>query len=142
MIRSALPFLAVLLAAAAPPSTFQVQPGRWQYAVTIVDAQMPGMPGGGAMMRGHTTNASYCITPADAAHGPQAVFERSGGHCRMTRWNQNGSNISSSMSCDRGMTMNSTGSYTPTSIDANGQMTGPNGLRITSRVTGRRVGAC
>ena len=142
MIRPALPFVAILLAAAAPPSVVPVQPGRWQYSVTILDAQMPGAPQVATMMRGHVTNTSYCLSPADAAAGPRGVVERSGGRCRFTSFNQVGPHVTGTMVCDRGMTITSSGTYTPTAIDVAGRMTGPNGMRMTTRTTGRRTGAC
>lgn len=124
-----------------------VQPGQWQIAVTINSADMPGAPPAVAkMMVGRTTTLKQCITPEDAARGPQDML-KSDKNCVFTRYSMVGGKLSSEMTCkQRGSTVTavSAGSFTPTSFTANGRstMTGDMPMTMTSTVVGKRIGDC
>ncbi|WP_425230530.1 DUF3617 domain-containing protein [Sphingomonas sp.] len=149
MLKPTLLLAALLcVAAMAPGQPGPIQPGRWTTTLTITDIHVPGaLPRIAAMMRGHPTTVSACVTPAQAAAGPRAVADRSGGRCRYTSFTMSGGHIEGSMVCAQPgstMTMHSTGSYTPTSMtmDASGQATGRSPMTMRSHAVSRRTGAC
>ncbi len=136
--------LALALPAQAAPG---IQPGEWEIAVTINSVDMPGAPAGVAnMMRGKTTTIRHCITPADAARGPQDMM-KSDRTCTFTRYSMTGGQLSSEMTCVRRnmtITATSSGSFTPVSFTATGRSVATGGMTMTttSTTTGRRVGDC
>lgn len=144
MLKHVFAAAALLTVAAATP----IQPGKWTTTVTILDMTMAnGPPGLGVILRGHPTSMSSCITPAQAAQGPHAAVERSGGNCRYTSFSMAAGRIQSTMVCNQGggaMTMRATGTYTPTSMsmEATGRSTGPNAMTMRSRTVSRRTGGC
>lgn len=125
----------------------QVAPGQWEIAMTIKSIEMPGAPAGvAAMMAGKTRTIKQCITPEQAARGPQEMLKTSK-TCAFTRYSMAGGKLSSEMVCKQnGMTMTatSTGNYTPTSFNAVGRSvsTGQMPMTVTSTAAGRRVGDC
>lgn len=139
----------LLIAGAMSPAqaATQIQPGQWETTSTVESVDMPGAPPQvSRMMNGKTTRASYCITPEQAAKGPQEMFKQNPS-CRFTKFSMTGGAISTEMSCSQnGATMiaRSQGSYTPTSYSATATMTmsGKMSMRMTSRSTGRRLGPC
>ena len=138
--------LAIPLIGAAPPVQLPIQPGRWAQTVVITDVQ-GGPPGFAQMMRGHSTSVSTCITPQDAAAGPRAAIEHSGGNCRFTRYGFANGRIAGSMTCSTPASTTTTetsGSYTPVAMDIVGRSvtTGRMAMRVTTHVTGHRTGAC
>ncbi len=136
--------LAAALPAQAAPG---IQPGEWEIAVTINSVDMPSAPAGVAnMMRGKTTTIRHCITPADAARGPQDML-KSDRSCSFTKYSMAAGRLSSEMTCvRRGMTLtaSSSGTFTPVSFTATGRSVATGGMTMTttSTTTGRRVGDC
>lgn len=128
-------------ASAAP----MLQPGQWQTTSRIVSAEMPGAPP--AMidaMKRRTMTHSYCLSARDAEANPRALFEKTDGKCRYTKFSMSGGKMSMAMTCGNA-TMTSAGTYTASSYQARGTMVnpGPRGtMRMVSNVSGKRVGPC
>ncbi len=124
-----------------------VTPGQWEIAVTIDSMTMQGAPAGIAqMMVGKTTRVKHCITPAQAARGPQDLI-RTDKSCVFSRYAMTGGKLSSEMTCKRGggaMTTSSTGSFTATGFAVTGRSvsTGAMPMTMTATSVGRRIGAC
>jgi hypothetical protein len=135
--------MAPAMAIAAPGVT----PGQWQIAVTINSADMPGAPPAVAkMMVGRTTNIKHCITPEDAARGPQDML-KTDKSCTFTKYSMVGGKMNSEMTCTRGGTTTtavSSGTFTPTSFTANGRSTVSGQMPVTMTMTtvGKRLGDC
>ena len=141
-MRRAIPMLALLLAAAGPTP---IQPGKWQTTITIVDATIPGAPLGVlAAMRGRPTVVTSCVTATDAARGPRAALERTGGRCRYTEFSMTGGAVRSTMVCvggrEQSVMTHATGSFTPTSITMDAVGSGAGGMTMKSHMASRRIG--
>ena len=140
---STLGLLAVPVMAQKAP----ILPGLWETAVTITSVDMPNAPPAVAkMMRGRKTLVKHCATPKDVAQGPQEML-KSSPHCRFTRYSMAGGHFSSEMVCNPNgarMTARSEGNFTPVSFNAtsSSEMSGPHPMRMTSTVSGRRLGDC
>jgi hypothetical protein len=137
----------VLLAVPAVAQKAPILAGLWETAVTITSVDMPNAPPAVAkMMRGHKTVVKRCATAKDVAQGPQEML-KSAPSCRFTRYSMTGGHFSSEMVCDRNGTKlisRSEGNFTPISFNATGssEMSGPRPMRMTTTVSGRRVGDC
>ena len=124
-----------------------VTPGLWEIAVTINSADMPGAPAAIAkMMVGKTVTVKHCITPEDAARGPQDML-KSDKSCVFTKYSMAGGKLNSEMTCTRGgstVTAVSSGSFTPTSFTATGRSTVSGQMPMTTNATtvGKRIGDC
>lgn len=138
--------LACLMIAPAAAQA-QVEPGQWETTVTVDSVDMPGAPPQMArMMGGKTTRSSYCLTPEQASKGPQELLKQNQS-CRFTHYSMTGGRISTEMSCSQNggtLIARSEGSYTPTSMKVSSvaQMSGKMEMRMSSSMTGRRIGAC
>jgi len=138
----------LLCALAAPVAAqAQVQPGQWETTSTIHSVEMPGAPPQVAqMMKGKTTRTRYCVTPEQAAKGPQDMFKQNSS-CRFTKFVMKGGTLATEMTCSQqggAMTVRTNGSYTPTSYQAAATMvmSGQMGMRMSSSATGRLLGPC
>jgi hypothetical protein len=140
----------ILAGACALPLAAQAQgtgiePGAWEVAVTITSLDMPSAPPAIAnMLRGRTTKVSHCLTPEEAARGPQDML-KTNKSCAFTRYSMTRGQLSSEMVCQQAgsqITAVSTGSFTPTSFSATGQSvsTGSMPMTMTSTSVGQRVG--
>lgn len=131
----------------AGAASAQVQPGMWESTTTIHSIDMPGAPPQVAqMMRGKATKQRYCVTPEQAAKGPQELLKQNPS-CRFTKYSMQGGTVSTEMTCNQNggtMTARGSGTYTPTSfnVSSSAVMTGQMGMRMTSTSTGRRTGPC
>ena len=138
--------VALLAIAAAPPGPI-IQPGKWENRVEVIDVQMKGAPPSvTAAMKGRPMVVTSCVTPQQAAAGPQAAMNADKS-CRFVRYSAAGGKIASELLCTRpGGTMRvvSQGSYTPTSyaVSGTGVMTGRAAMTMRTRTTGRRLGGC
>ncbi|MET0375689.1 MAG: DUF3617 domain-containing protein [Rhizorhabdus sp.] len=130
----------------------QVQAGQWEASTTINSIDMPGAPPQVAQMMksqmagGGKTRMTYCITPEQAAQGPQEML-RQNPACRFSKYSMRGGLISTEMSCRQSggtMTARANGSYTPTSfnVTSNAVMSGRMSMRLSSTSVGRRIGPC
>jgi hypothetical protein len=124
-----------------------VTPGQWEIAVTINTVDMPGGPAFVAkMMQGKTTRIKHCITPEEAARGPQDLL-KSSKSCTFTKYSMQNGRMNSEMTCTTGgqtTTSVSSGSFTPASFTATGRSatTGQMPMTMTSSSTGRLLGPC
>ena len=124
-----------------------VTPGKWEIAVTINSVTMPGQPDEIArMMTGKTTKVTHCITPEEAARGPQDML-KSSKECKFTKYSMVGGKLSSEMVCQMGsgtMTAVSSGSFSPTGFTTTGRSvtTGAMSMTMTSTSVGRLLGPC
>ncbi|KKC27823.1 DUF3617 domain-containing protein [Sphingomonas sp. SRS2] len=130
----------------------QVQPGQWEASTAINSIDMPGAPPQVAQMMksqmasNGKTRMTYCITPEQAAQGPQEMLKQNPS-CRFTKYSMKGGVISTEMSCSQNggtMTARANGSYTPTSFNmtSNAVMSGRMSMRLSSTSVGRRIGPC
>ncbi len=139
--------LALAAPVAAQAQSAGINPGQWEIAVTINSMDMPGAPPAIAnMMKGKTTKVKHCITPEEAARGPQELL-KSDKSCTFTRYSMTGGALSSEMVCKQGggmMTATTTGSFTPDSFTATGRTVSTGGMpmTMTSTSVGQRVGDC
>ena len=135
------------IASAADAQRTGLMPGQWEIVTTIESMEMPGAPPGMAnMMKGHPTTIRHCLTPEEAARGPQDIM-KAGKACSFTHYSMVGGRLSSQMVCKMGggtMTATSTGSFTPTGFTTRGRsvMTGGHAMTMTASGVGRRIGDC
>jgi len=140
-------FVFVTAASLSAVAQAQVQPGQWEASVTVQSIDMPGAPPQvAAMMKGKTTRQTYCITPEQAAKGPQEMLKQNPS-CRFTRYSMTGGVISTAMTCTQNggtMTAQANGRYTATSfnVSSTAVVSGSMKMRMTSSSTGRRIGPC
>lgn len=147
--HASLIFASVLIAGSAAHA--QVQPGQWETVVTVKSVDMPGAPPQVAqMMRqrmgGAPTRSRYCITPEQAAKGPQEMLKQNSS-CKFSKYAVTGGVIATEMTCTQGggtMTARANGSYTPNSfsVTSSAVMSGQMSMRIATTSTGKRLGPC
>lgn len=138
-------------AAPAASASVPVQPGMWEHVTTVTSADIPGAPP--EMMSaliGQPTTISSCITQAELAEGPEALFSQGAGECRYTEFTMAGGTMTVAGTCNPPqapgpMTLSATGTYTETSYATRSAVTMavPGGeMRIESDTAGRRTGDC
>ena len=142
--------LAALTLALPPTAIAQpsgVKPGLWEIAVTINSMDSPSLPPAIAkMMIGKTVTVKHCITPADAAKGPQEML-KSGSGCVFNKYTMAAGRMNSEITCtSHGATTRtaSSGTFTPESFTAQGRAVATGGAPMTTTSTsvGRRIGGC
>lgn len=131
-----------------------LRPGEWETSVEMIEAEMPGMPKMGAeavaRAQGTAKTHRYCMTPADAGQPTGAWLSGNADQkCRYTQFSMAGGRIESVLSCPgpdgrEAMTVTTTGTVTPELVNAEARMamSGANGMKVTTRVTSRRIGEC
>lgn len=142
--------LLALLASPAPGQS--LQPGEWRWTGRVTSADIPGAPGFLLrMMTSRTQRGKLCLTPDQAANNPQALFDKSKGQCRYTRFNLAGGKMEAQLACSGGRmgqatTIVTTGSYTATSYATSSVITGETRkgepIRMTAEGAGARSGGC
>lgn len=138
--------VAALLPAAALGQA-AIMPGQWDIAVTTTSIEMPDMPPEVARsMAGRTVHVQHCMTPAEAARGPQEML-KSGQNCSFTHYTMLAGRLHSEVMCKQpGGTMvgTSDGTFTPTGFTATGKtvMRGQTTMTMTATTVGKRIGAC
>lgn len=148
--RIILSYAGLLIGSAAAEA--QVQPGQWETSSTINSIEVPGVPPQIAEMMksqmagGKVTRTTYCITPQQAAQGPQEMLKQNPS-CRFAKYSMKGGAISTEMSCTENggtMTVRASGSYTPTNfnVTSNAVMSGQMSMRLSSTSVGRHIGPC
>ena len=124
-----------------------IRPGLWQTTSTVVAVEMADAPPEvAAMMKGHPTSFTHCVTPEEAAKDPRALMQTDKS-CKVQNYSMSGGKLAATMVCQqRGgtMTVTSAGSYTPTSYTATSHMvmTGSGAMKMTANVSSKLVGAC
>lgn len=126
-----------------------IQPGQWEVRSQVTSIDMPGAPPQMLQMMKKPHVVRHCMTPEQAARGPQDMLKDRKSECRFARYALSGGKLDAVMQCssrERGtMTVTSKGRYAPGSYDVNNTMvmSGPQGaMRMTSVGQGRRVGPC
>ena len=138
---------AVLAAFPALAAAQSVQPGNWEIVTTVESIELPGAPAGiAAMMKGRPLKVSHCVTPEEAARGPQDMI-KARKECQFARYSMTGGKLSSEMTCKQGgssMTTTVDGSFTATSFTTSGRTvaTGGRPMTMTATTVGHRIGDC
>ena len=140
--------------ALAAADNFQMQPGLYRTTIDLKQINVPDLPPQVlAMLKQRMVEQpiTYCITPADAAKGLEAMKERLGkGKCQFDSFNAAGGKLDANFTCDMGgkgsMKVASHGSYTDTgsvttaSVDM--AMAGVNKMHLEQVNTTTRIGDC
>lgn len=136
----------------SPPSNaaaMGIQPGKWETTVEVTDSKTTGMPPG---MRtppkiGPQT-ITACVTPDQASRNPAEALKKAKLDCTITNSVFSGGKVASQASCklpNGKMTMNTTGSYSPTEVNYDTEQTMTMGPIVASQkmhTVSRRVGEC
>lgn len=148
------PTVAIIVACSGGGAS--LQPGQWEMTTKMTDIEIPGAPPAMAaqMKQAMTAQAqtqSRCITAAEAANPAGNLASPSGNAqgCTFSKQTFSGGSIDVAGSCPgpAGGTMETTlaGAYSATTMDtritANIQG-GPQPMRMSGTMTGRRTGDC
>jgi hypothetical protein len=124
-----------------------IRPGLWKTTSIVTAVDMPGAPPQvAAMMKGKPTTVSHCVTPEEVAKDPRALMQTDKS-CKVQQFSMAGGRMSATMVCQQrgaSMTVRSAGTYTPTSYTATASMvmTGGGGMKMTTNVSSKLIGAC
>jgi hypothetical protein len=124
----------------------QMQPGQWQFHVTITSFDMPGAPPQVVEAVKKPATNSRCFTPAEAAQGPLEMMKNRD-KCTIARQSIDGGRFEAVLVCERPdgtLTQTVSGTVTPTriTIDSTAERTGQKAMKMTTVVTGERTGDC
>lgn len=129
-------------------ATYQgVQPGRWETTVTTESVDIPGpMADMFKKTRGQATRTTVCLTPEQAAKGPQGAIGASK-TCRITRQAAAAGRFSAQMVCEQGgrrSVSTTDGIYTANTFDGKTRIVvdAGTGMTMQASVISRRLGAC
>lgn len=137
------PTIVLLSLLAAPAAAQTMQPGLWEATSQVTSMSMPNMPAGMKQaMAGKTHSIRHCVRAEDVAKAPERLFQGSDGRCRYSEFKMSGGKVDAVMQCEGGMTGRMSGSFTPTSYTATNDISITGGMKMSSRVTGRRIGDC
>jgi len=150
-IRAVLPAIATGLAisTAALAAQPMISPGEWEVNATVTEARLPGAPAAmtEAMKKPHVSR--HCLTPEQAARGPQDLFSHGGSGCKLVHYSAKNGKMDGAMQCTSPtmgkMTVKTSGEYAASHYHAVSNMVvdGPRGAgRMVTEVTGRRIGKC
>jgi hypothetical protein len=138
--------LAASLSTVALAASSPISPGEWDITIVIDSMEMPGVPAAAMQaLTGQSHSMSHCVTPEEAAKGPQVLARESGGDCQFTTFSLEGGQMNAVMQCNQGgrtTTVTTNGTYTADSYSAKSDMTMTGGMKSTASVTGKRVGEC
>lgn len=120
-----------------------IAPGLWENSNIVTSMDAPGMPPGmmAAMKAPHTMR--HCVTPEEAARGPQEAMKHDS-KCQMKNFTMAGGVYRVDMMCPN-MTMHSEGHFTPTRYNSTGTMTtsgAHGGMKMSFTGSGKRRGPC
>lgn len=137
------PTMMLLCAATVAAAAQTMQPGLWETTTEVKSMAMPNMPPGFKHpLAGRTTSMRHCVRAEDIAKAPESVFQATDGKCRYTQFRMSGGTIDATMQCQGGMTGRSKGTFTATSYAMSNDVAMTNGMKMSSKITGRRVGDC
>ncbi len=142
--------LAAIPLIAVPATATAIQPGKWLQQIETTEIDAPGLPPQALQMMPRSFSNSYCLTPEEAARGPQQMLEQSrqqGGQCSYKNFDMAAGKINAVMECKGdgagAIRMTMRGDYSPTSYRMTMVMEGAGMIRrMTSVSTGRHAGAC
>ena len=133
----------------APPSAaaLGLQPGKWETKMEVTDLKMSGMPAGMTVPKPAPMTTTTCMTPEQASKGPGDLLKRANTDCTINSSTYAGGKIAMDMNCKMPtgtMAMKTTGTYTPTSMvtDAEVSMTGARSMTQKVHSEAHRVGEC
>lgn len=133
----------------APPSAaaLGLQPGKWETRMEVTDIKMSGMPAGMTVPKPAPMTTTTCMTPEQASKGPGDLLKRADTDCTINSSTYAGGKIAMDMNCKMptgAMAMKTTGTYTPTSMvtDAEVSMTGKTSMTQKVHSEAHRVGEC
>ncbi|WP_448659318.1 DUF3617 domain-containing protein [Sphingomonas sp. CJ99] len=140
----------------APEIDASLTPGQWETTVEMTEIEMPGigkMTGGqmGGMMQSMKTTVTNCVTEAQARNPGGDLFTGTDGQCTYERFTMKGGKLDGVVNCTTGegkMRAEMSGSFAADryTLTNRAEVTGmtPDGqpAKITSTVSGRRIGEC
>lgn len=122
----------------------QMNPGLWEVTTTVEMSGMQGMQGMPA--GGQTYKNTMCMRASDMEMGKKGIDKDMPKTCKITNMKSSGSNLSYNMSCSGEQPMKGKvtinfkpNSYTGTMIMDVG---GENAMKMTTKYSGKRIGAC
>ncbi|WP_066589708.1 DUF3617 domain-containing protein [Sphingomonas pruni] len=138
----------------APPTvaSLRMQPGKWETTITTLETKTSGLPAG--MPAGMTPpkpapqTITACVTPEQATKGPGEMLKNAKVDCTIKNSTFTGGRIASEASCklpNGTMTMNTTGSYSPTEVTYDTEAAisaGPVSSTTKTHTVSRRIGEC
>lgn len=137
-----------LLASSSDPG---FAPGAWNHRTEMVSADVPGVPQFMIKMFAGNRARKSCLTVDQARDTPYALLTQDKkAECRMSRFAMREGRFAYVTLCTNkrfpdGLTVASTGSYTPTSYTIASTATGSKSgkpVKIVTRGDGQRTGAC
>jgi hypothetical protein len=150
------------LIAACSGSAVSLQPGQWETTIRMTSVEMPGAPEAMVAQMRQAASApqtsSECMTPEEAANPASKMMNPGGGanSCQFTESTFAGGAIRVRGTCSPPgagrQQMSMEGSYTSTTMEARitaemqappgANPTGPQSVRVSGTMTGRRTGDC
>lgn len=150
----------LVFCAACSGSAVSLQPGQWETTIQFSNIEVPGAPEAMVApmraMLGAPQTMQSCMSAEDAANPGNQIMNPRGENqgCQFTENTFSGGTIRINATCrppsGGTMTMTMNGSYTATTMQAqiNQQMqappntSGPQTIRLTGNLNGRRTGDC
>lgn len=142
---------AVVVGAQAIDESMKPQPGKYNSDITLIDADIPGLPKQmlGMIKKRMSRSTEICLTAEEVEEGyKQALARTQDGECTYERFNATGGTIDAVMICESPngpMTMTMNGTGTPTNSDVTMNVVGNMGQgegSMTMRVVQTRIGDC
>lgn len=127
------------------------QPGKYSVSITMISADLPGVPSDmiNVIKQTFERTATICLTPQEVEEGfRDAMRKTQDGDCSFDRFSASGGTIDAKMTCltqDDPMVITIKGTGTKTSSDVLMQMSGnmgPEQGSISMRVIQKRLGEC
>lgn len=138
--------------ASGPKAAIQLQPGQWEMTSEIVSITMTQKGAPAAPIKAGTkVTMANCITPEQVKSPDAALFSGTKGSCKYDNFYMANGRLNAQMTCTQpgqqgNLMMNIDGNYTPTTIEVNSDLdtyvTGAGDMKMTSRLTGKRIGEC
>jgi hypothetical protein len=135
-----------------PKAAILLQPGQWEMTSEIVDVTMTQKGAPAAPIKAGTkVTMANCITPEQVKAPDATLFSGTKGSCKYDNFYMANGRLNAQMSCTQpgqqgSMMMNIDGNYTPTTIEVNSDLNpyvaGAGDMRMTSKLTGKRIGEC
>ena len=126
-----------------------IQPGKWETTITVVDSTTSGMPAGMPTPPKPGSDDDHRLCHAEqASENPGELLKNAKLDCTIKNSLFSGGKVASEATCklpNGSMTMNTTGSYSPTEVSYDTQQTmkmGPITATQKMHTVSRRVGEC
>ncbi|MEO0590130.1 MAG: DUF3617 domain-containing protein [Pseudomonadota bacterium] len=144
-------FASVAAGAQAVDESMKPQPGKYASDLTMIDADIPGLPDRllGVIKQRMSRSTEICLTAEEVEEGyKQALARTQDGECTYERFNATGGTIDAVMICESPngpMTMTMKGTGTTTNSDVTMNVVGNMGRgegSMTMRIVQKRIGDC